>query len=92
MQNRKMKKSDSLSLRILVFSFVAISAILSSLVLFPLDYLWIAVSIVCALFALRIYFTRRPCGHGFITQSGSIFYPWIIDPCPKCGVSIEDEL
>ena len=53
----------------------------------------ILLGISLALRALAYSFKKRVCHHGFITSdaTGFFFFPFVVDPCPKCGVrSIKD--
>ena len=71
--------------KMLVFGFIALSALLSGDAPLPIEMIWWAISAYCGARALLMAFKPRRCGHGAVTQSGSFFYPWVIDPCPKCS-------
>lgn len=73
------------TIKMLVFGIVALSAVFSDTASVPIKLIWWGISGYCGVKALLISFKRRTCGHGAVTQSGPFFYPWIVDPCPKCG-------
>ena len=51
------------------------------------SYFWIGFCLLCYFLSFRLAFTRRRCGHGFVSQRGVLIFPWVIDPCPTCGRS-----
>lgn len=46
---------------------------------------WSAISIIGWVMALKFSLVLRPCGHSFITSWGPFFFPFVINPCPRCG-------
>lgn len=56
---------------------------------FPLDafvaHVWLTISAVSAVYFYILALKVRACGHGLIIQRYIFFFPWPVDPCPKCG-------
>lgn len=52
-----------------------------------LEYVWVTLALVAAIYFYSLVLRRRKCGHGLVTQWGVFFVPWIVDPCPKCGAA-----
>ncbi|VWX60723.1 hypothetical protein SPHINGOR109_50697 [Sphingorhabdus sp. 109] len=55
-----------------------------------LEYAWLSTSIVSSIYFYTLVFRLRRCRHGLICQWRIFFFPWVIDPCPKCGTKSFD--
>ncbi|MFV1920078.1 hypothetical protein VPH46_11715, partial [Sphingomonas sp. MJ1 (PH-R8)] len=87
---RLMQRSTSSSLKMMFYSIVCATGAWSPALPMPWRFIWVATSCISLVLLIRSI-RRRPCHHGFINQRGAVFYPWVIDPCPKCGLSIDEQ-
>jgi hypothetical protein len=80
-----MRASTKLSLQKAFFAAIALSVFFSSAAPLVVKVLWWIAALYSFFKVLTISLTSRVCGHGSVFRSGPFVYPWVIDPCPKCG-------
>lgn len=83
-----MSKSDKLSFTMMTLYFIGFSGIISEIASGPLRYIWIAISVIASGISLLLMLIPRPCGHGVISKGWLTYVPWVVDPCPVCGDTI----
>lgn len=80
-------RRSAYSIRMVVAGLVAMSGVYSFPPYQVAEYFGVSVSVISAIYFYTLAIRFRKCGHGLVCQWRFLFFPWVIDPCPKCGAS-----